>query len=1746
MPTLKDAERALALLEQIQLWLTRSGDNDFDEELNYLIEILASPIFRQLLNIQTSMKALDDELQAATARILETRDVAGDGTLVDAGGVATMLTPEQKRRKVNDLRREASIRRVKKMKEEIARQRDAAAAAAAAAAATTTTTQNSVDDPLKDYSWDPAGDTAATATVTTTTTTTTTTGALSYEDVELFKNPGEGLGFSVVGLKSESRGELGIFVREVQPGGAAERDGRLERGDQILRINDVDLDHDVSHQKAIELLQKSRGTVKLRVAKGTMPGSALSSRSTSRSPEPTSGGGVVKDGSTTFDVVLHNTGSGFGFGIAANKKYGNVYIRSIVENGAAQKDGSLKEGDELVRVNGTFVKGLEPVKVREVLYSDGKTATMIVSRRKEGEQDLRQDSFIQENSVSVAMPTPAKEEPKPPEPEPEPVKLRDLNEFDCCDVVIERDSTGLGLTIVTIPKEKQSDGPSLVVIQRITSGGPAERTGNVFVNDYIIQVNGAETVQMTHRQVAGLLSKSIQSVRLKLARTRRVMSEEEKKLAYWRSQLASDRTVMVASIDKLSASGSLGVSVEGVSKRDSGTGNEGNDTRHFVRAVKPGGPAALSGLLEEGDELLEVDGHVVCGLPHDEAIQRIRDSRQIVSIVFARGGDTGYVPSQDPLPPSGGDGDRDPSESVSPLPTAKWNPTIEEITLIKESMGLGFSILDYPDPSEPDNTVVVIRSVVPGGVSDRDGRLAAGDRLVYVNDVDVSRGSLQDAVEVIRLAPVGPVRIGVMKPYGPLSPLKTSPSPEKTKPPSFPAPAPPRLPSGPNNPVEVVIQKGNTGLGLSVAGSDKGVLVKSVLKGGAIGRDGRISVGDRIVEVNGEKLEGVTGAKARAILRRSSLSGAGIRIKYLPKAGSVSPSSPGASISPVREASPSTFPHESSENANQIAASIAAQVAAAMSEYESTPGKKESETTRVVVLQRVPEHGLGISIVGGTQPVSGIFIKNIVDGSAAARGGELKVGDQILRVNEVDVQNVKHSDAVDVIRYAASPVTLVVRSFPAERFKRRWSGTGDGVNVSSPAVSPQPVEEIPESTDSESLQFDEASLLRRFPNLQGKLFAVDILKGTGGLGLSIAGGTETIEQGIEIVDVKPGGAAGQSGKLASGDFILEVNGQSLLGCSHVEASQTLRMLPPQIKMVALRPRVRRQSDLKEQIAPMEVSLGRRDTNDSNAFGSFGTFRGPISINGFDLALYDSVDTVTLRKEKQGLGFAVGDDVGFNDERGLFIKNITPGGAAEKDGRLKAGDQLLAVGETSVHGLAGQQVVALLSQTDANNCVTITVGSSGRLLVGRKSEAEPNGALFQNPIIDDVPTTIEIAKGQSELGISIVGGVDTPLGCIVIQTVYKEGAAARDGRLKPYDRIQEVNNVDLRGATHDEAIAVLKKTTAVVRLTVLRVASRENIESVVLLKSPGQGLGISILPSRAAPGIFIADVIPDGLADRDGRLQPGDQILAVDGEDMLNATQMDVVHALKNAHGHVEIKVAHMDASSTVSSPQLSSRGGYPDTPKQDRGPPSDSYTMQTPPPPRESTTQFAVQLQRQYDNEPLGLGISGGPGSGQGSLPVFVTNVRPDGAASRSGVLQPGDIIVEINGHSLEGLSHVEAVNILKASPSRIDMKISREVQSSAPASLSRESSQTKIIRLRRGPEGLGFSVVGGKGSQHGDLPIYVKSVFDHGAAAQDGQLKRGDQIVAVNGESLAGVTHDEAVQVLKKCKGDIVLTVIS
>jgi len=86
--------------------------------------------------------------------------------------------------------------------------------------------------------------------------------------------------------------------------------------------------------------------------------------------------------------------------------------------------------------------------------------------------------------------------------------------------------------------------------------------------------------------------------------------------------------------------------------------------------------------------------------------------------------------------------------------------------------------------------------------------------------------------------------------------------------------------------------------------------------------------------------------------------------------------------------------------------------------------------------------------------------------------------------------------------------------------------------------------------------------------------------------------------------------------------------------------------------------------------------------------------------------------------------------------------------------------------------------------------------------------------------------------------------------------------------------------------------------------------------------------------------------------------------------------------------------------------------------------------------------------------------------------------------------------------------------------------------------------SKYKTIDLYKSSQGLGFSIVGGYKSKQGNLPIFVKTVFEKGAAADDGRLKRGDQIVMVGREDLRGYTQNEAVELLKNVRGMVRLVV--
>ncbi len=114
-----------------------------------------------------------------------------------------------------------------------------------------------------------------------------------------------------------------------------------------------------------------------------------------------------------------------------------------------------------------------------------------------------------------------------------------------------------------------------------------------------------------------------------------------------------------------------------------------------------------------------------------------------------------------------------------------WSAFVQEVLLKKGPNGLGFSILDYQvvammprirastvmspfffvkDPQNRSETVIVIRSLIPLGEAQQDGRILPGDRLVYVNDVRLDNASLDTAVQALKGAPFGTVRLGIARP----------------------------------------------------------------------------------------------------------------------------------------------------------------------------------------------------------------------------------------------------------------------------------------------------------------------------------------------------------------------------------------------------------------------------------------------------------------------------------------------------------------------------------------------------------------------------------------------------------------------------------------------------------------------------------------------------------------------------------------------------------------------------------------------------------------------------------------------------------------------------------------------------------------------------------------------------------------------------------------------------------------------
>ncbi|XP_029938753.1 E3 ubiquitin-protein ligase LNX isoform X2 [Salarias fasciatus] len=481
------------------------------------------------------------------------------------------------------------------------------------------------------------------------------------------------------------------------------------------------------------------------------------------------------------------------------------------------------------------------------------------------------------------------------------------------------------------------------------------------------------------------------------------------------------------------------------------------------------------------------------------------------------------------------------------------------------------------------------------------------------------------------------------------------------------------------------------------------------------------------------------------------------------------------------------------------------------------------------------------------------------------------------------------------------------------------------------------------------------------------------------------------------------------------------------------------------------------------------------------------------------------------------------------------------------------------------------------------------------------------------IPDGEVTSIKITRVDTSepLAISIVGGSETPLVRILIQDIYREGVIARDGRLLPGDMILKVNGIDISNVPHCFAVATLKQPCQLLRLTVLREQRhryrshshghphshghshelagghpshglphhpmRDDSIHVVLNKStPEEQLGIKLVRRPEEHGVYIFHLLEGGLAARDGQLCVGDRVLAINGHDLRYGAPEHAALLIQASEECVHFIVSRQICLPTPDILQEAPWG-------MDGPPPYSPVDI-------EQTLLDSCQKPACYEKtvtlskEPydsLGMTVAGGMSSRGWDLPIYVTNVDADGVVGQEGSIRKGDILLNVNGVDLTGVTRGEAVANLKNTSSPVVLKVlemrppeeslqectlppclvpspTDSTKSPLPnddysplwvswLQLPRHLYCCKDIVLRRSTSGsLGFSIVGGQEEVNCNQSFFIRSIVEGTPAYNDGRIRCGDILLEVNGKSTWGMTHTALVRLLKELRGRITLTIVS
>ncbi|XP_041968097.1 protein lap4 isoform X17 [Aricia agestis] len=688
--------------------------------------------------------------------------------------------------------------------------------------------------------------------------------------------------------------------------------------------------------------------------------------------------------------------------------------------------------------------------------------------------------------------------------------------------------------------------------------------------------------------------------------------------------------------------------------------------------------------------------------------------------------------------------------------------------------------------------------------------------------------------------------------------------------------------------IEVRIARSSGGLGLSIAGGrgstpfigdDDGIFISRVTPNGPAYNAG-LRVGDKVLAVNGTSVVDVdhyyavevlkaSGAVLTLVITRESPTSTRTHSRAPSGASHHSVSSTTDTISTLENGQIPTGrgvpmkpliisnqyaeeyePEQKEPVVTQVVQTAAPTPAPTFQRLQASPPPATQPYVPPVYQQKVLVHttlirdgsGLGFSIAGGRgsppyrDDSDALYVSRVSPLGAAAKDGKMAVGDRLVSINGVDMENAPHEAAVAMLTGHERFVRLVLertitsdqgelpsRKSISEEIKELKSSHTNISAASTPKPSanhvppvgnhttrvshaspqphvqtaqPQPRQQPPQptyapitkQTQPQTQTFAPAAPQPAPRKLSQTNGTAGTKPATNSTSTPLTPGANKLHGSSDDVfdDIQP------ARPLTNEDFQAMIPAHFLGGA---RAEESVAEGGTGVSVTVRRPRP------PPALPAPPAAPGRvTETITKSTFTETTVTR--VTDNRLVAPLI--IEEVTLLKEGGSLGFSI---IGGTDhscvpfggkEPGIFISHVVPGGVAARSGKLRMGDRLLAVNGTPLAGAAHRDAVQLLLQPGPTLALTV--------------RHDPLPAGFQE---------LTIVKQEGEkLGMHIKGGLNGQRGNpndpndegVFISKINSGGAARGDARLKVGMRLLEVNGVSLLGASHAEAVNALRSAT----------------------------------------------------------------------------------------------------------------------------------------------------------------------------------------------------------------------------------------------------------------------------------------------------------------------------------------------